>query len=592
MGHVRLAINDLSVDGEQPFHSSDGQVHAIVNGELYEAEAAREKLSREAGYSFKSRSDCEIVIALYQLYGTSFLRHLRGEFALCLYDSQKKMFLAARDRYGIKPLFYTELDGSLLVAAEVKAFEALGWKAEWDAQIVIDRGYAHDQRTIFKGVKKVRPGCYFTCNASGYIDHQSYWDLEYPDKFAVETRTEEDLILGVRERLLEAVRIRLQADVRVGIFLSGGIDSSVIAGMVAHLVKEEGVKYGNEKDLSNIHCQSVGFDEDSGYDESSTWHNEYPMPDLNYIGKFVLSDAPKEHGVKVVLTGEGADEHFAGYPMFLSDYLAETDHSWKSYNLTEEERQNSWTEARKASAYFFKIDAATQKEAAEKRNTASEQLNNITTLSAMGAKLPDIFGSWVSEFGDCDIQQTMANNVSGRVRDLMTDKWHPLHTAEYMWTKGFLANAILSALGDRAEMAHSLEARPPFLDHHLTEYVNQLPPSVKIRWDPVERRFSEKWILREVSKPFITQEIFERKKHPYSAPPSWPANGPLHKLFSRLVTRENIERLGFVDWDRVSNTVSQAFDDGNVSSFRLAASLAQWVVLSQKFRMKQAQASA
>lgn len=155
MGHVRLAINDLSVDGEQPFHSSDGQVHAIVNGELYEAEAAREKLSREAGYSFRSRSDCEIVIALYQLYGTSFLRHLRGEFALCLYDSRKKMFLAARDRYGIKPLFYTELDGSLLVAAEIKAFEALGWKAEWDAQSVIDRGYAHDQRTIFKGVKKV-----------------------------------------------------------------------------------------------------------------------------------------------------------------------------------------------------------------------------------------------------------------------------------------------------------------------------------------------------------------------------------------------------------------------------------------------------
>lgn len=327
--------------------------------------------------------------------------------------------------------------------------------------------------------------------------------------------------------------------------------------------------------------------------EQATWHNEYPMPDLNYIGKFVLSDAPKEHGVKVVLTGEGADEHFAGYSTFLSDYLVETDHSWKSYNLTEEERQSCWTEARKASAYFFKIDAVTQKEAVvERRNTASEQLNNITTLSAMGAKLPDIFSSWVSEFGDCDIQQTMANNVSGRVRDLMMDKWHPLHTAEYMWTKGFLANAILSALGDRAEMAHSLEARPPFLDHHLTEYVNQLPPSVKIRWDPVERRFSEKWILREASKPFITQEIYERKKHPYSAPPSWPANGPLHKLFSRLVTRETVEQLGFVDWDRVSNVVSEAFDNGNVSSFRLAASLAQWVVLSQKFRMKQAQASA
>jgi asparagine synthase (glutamine-hydrolysing) len=115
---------------------------------------------------------------------------------------------------------------------------------------------------------KIRPGCYFTCNASGYIDHRSYWDLDYPDKYAVNTRSEEDLVLEVRERLLEAVRIRLRADVRVGIFLSGGIDSSAIAGMVAHLVREKGVKYGNSKELENIHCYSIGFDEDSGYDES------------------------------------------------------------------------------------------------------------------------------------------------------------------------------------------------------------------------------------------------------------------------------------------------------------------------------------
>jgi asparagine synthase (glutamine-hydrolysing) len=157
----------------------------------------------------------------------------------------------------------------------------------------------------------------------------------------------------------------------------------------------------------------------------------------------------------------------------------------------------------------------------------------------------------------------------------MTDRWHPLHTAEYIWSKGFLSNAILTALADRAEMAHSPEAQPPFLDHHLTEFVKQLPPSVKIRWSPVEGRFTEKWIFREASKPFITKEIYERKKHPYSAPPSWPANGPLHKLMARLVTKENIERLGFVEWERVKDIVSKGFDDGDVSSFRLAATLAQ-----------------
>lgn len=155
MGHVRLAINDLSPDGEQPFHSSDGCVQAVVNGELYEADAAREQLRNDTGYIFKGKSDCEIVIALYQLHGTSFIKHLRGEFALCLYDSRTKTLLAARDRYGVKPLFYAQLDGSLLVAAEVKAFAPLGLRAEWDVQALTDRGYAHDQRTIFNGVSKV-----------------------------------------------------------------------------------------------------------------------------------------------------------------------------------------------------------------------------------------------------------------------------------------------------------------------------------------------------------------------------------------------------------------------------------------------------
>lgn len=156
---MRLAINDLSTDGEQPFHSTDGHVHAVVNGELYEAETIRQKLTEESEFSFKGGCDCEIVIALYELHGVSFLRHLRGEFALCLYDSRRKTFIAARDRYGIKPLFFTEIGESLLVAAEAKAFEPFGWKPEWDVESIVDRGWTHDQRTIFKGVKKVKCTC-------------------------------------------------------------------------------------------------------------------------------------------------------------------------------------------------------------------------------------------------------------------------------------------------------------------------------------------------------------------------------------------------------------------------------------------------
>lgn len=141
-------------------------------------------------------------------------------------------------------------------------------------------------------------------------------------------------------------------------------------------------------------------------------------------------------------------------------------------------------------------------------------LNDITTVSSMAAFSPEVlFADWTKRYGACDPQRTIANSVDGRARDKIMSEWHPLHSALYVWQKGHLSNIFLSCLGDRTEMAHSIEARTPFLDHHLTEYLNGLPPSVKIRWDDKERRFTEKWILREASRPFITDELYKRKKH-------------------------------------------------------------------------------
>lgn len=145
----------MSPDGEQPFHSSDSHIHAVVNGEVYDADAIRQRLVTETGATFKGKSDCEIVVALYQAYGTSFLRHLRGEFALCLYDSRTKLFIAARDRYGIKPLFFTQIDGNLHVAAEMKAFLPFGWTPEWDVRSILDRRWLFGQRTQLDKIHKV-----------------------------------------------------------------------------------------------------------------------------------------------------------------------------------------------------------------------------------------------------------------------------------------------------------------------------------------------------------------------------------------------------------------------------------------------------
>jgi hypothetical protein len=155
LGHCRLAINDLSPDGEQPLHSPDRSVHAVVNGEIYDYDTVRAHITSVSDYPFKGHSDSELVVALYLIYGRSFLHHLRGEFSLVIYDERNKTFFAARDRFGIKPLFWTRQDGRILIAAEIKGFLGMGWEAEWDVGSIVDGGWGQDTRTMFRGVQKV-----------------------------------------------------------------------------------------------------------------------------------------------------------------------------------------------------------------------------------------------------------------------------------------------------------------------------------------------------------------------------------------------------------------------------------------------------
>lgn len=320
--------------------------------------------------------------------------------------------------------------------------------------------------------------------------------------------------------------------------------------------------------------------------EDATYHCEHHNHDLNFVGKYALSEVPFENGYKVVLTGEGADEHFAGYPIYAPDFLLEPDYAWPQTKLHDDERRKQQLlHEENVADYYRSVGADASNRAA---SVATRQLNNISTPASMAAFQFSSFAPWTKCFGALDPRDTVSNNVDGRVRDLIQHKWHPLHSALYTWTKGHLANNFLSCLGDRTEMAHSVEARPPFLDHKLTEYVNSLPPSVKLRWDPASKAFTEKWILREASKPFVTQELYDRKKHPYSAPTTWPANGPLHKLFQRLVTKDHVEQLGFVDWAKINGQVDRAFVEKDAVALRQTLIVAEWIVISQRFGVAKA----
>lgn len=627
LGHTRLAINDLSDGGHQPLHSPDGTVHAVVIGELYDYEEIKAKLAEEFNYAFSGNSDSEIVIALYQAYGMDFLHHLRGEFVVCLYDETKDVFIAARDRYGVKPLFYTESKGRLLLAAEMKAFLPLDWQPEWDVQSIVEAGWNFDDRTLFRNVRKLRPGHYMVCNASGQIKDQTYWDIEYPDKRILDDRSEEDIVEEVRKRLLDAVRIRLRADVPIGVYLSGGIDSSVVAGLVTHLAKEQGRAVGSQPAEERISCFCVAFDKTSGFDESdiaertaewlgvkihkqimdeegfasrfedATWHCEHHMFDLNYVGKFALSEVPREHGFKVVLTGEGADETFTGYNLFFPDLLREADLTWKDA-ISEQERVHLSERSEAETTKYLKSIGAVNFDKGVPHGRS--KMNNIRTATSMSAFNPAVFADWTSDLRPRHSEDVIADDIPAPVLEKMQQEWHPLNTAQYVFTKDHLANILLSSLGDREEMAHSIEGRTPFLDHHLTEYVNSIPPSLRMKWkgyapapsdmeSNLESEFASKWVLREAMKPFVTKELYERVKHPYTAHLQYESGGPLHTLLSSLITEENIRDLGFVSWDKVKNLLKRGFEEKELAAARLSFIVAQWVVLAKRFGVKTAQ---
>ncbi|RYO99265.1 hypothetical protein DL763_001629 [Monosporascus cannonballus] len=646
LGHCRLSINDLSPSGAQPLHSDDGTIHAVVNGEIYDHDRLRQVCASEHGYRFTGESDSELVIALYKIHGApGFLEHLRGEYAFVLFDSREgsRRVIAGRDRFGIKPLVWTVLGNRVLLAAETKAFLPMGWQPEWNVRAITDSGWMMDDRTVFKGVRKLMPGHWMEITEEEGVEIHKYWDAEYPDKTKPDPRSIEEMVLGVRERLVEAVRLRMRADVPVGIYLSGGIDSSTVAGIVTELARKEGVKIGSEQ-ATRVACFSVQFPSESGYNESdiadrtakwlgveifkrivdeqrladdfadAAYHCEHHHFDLNAVAKFALSTLPREHGIKVVLTGEGSDEHFSGYPYYPAEFLREPDGGLPDSILARDHelRERLQRSASDEMNAVWRSQGAAEYEGASDAPIMADARGNTMPESLLAwHPSNNLFQKWVQEQygGKWDMRETVLKGHSAEVRAKMREKWHPAHTAMYMWNKSTLINVILSCLGDRTEMAHSIEARTPFLDHHLAEYVNGLPPSTKLHYTAPEeggkaddvdnfwwkaagealRTISEKWILREAARPYITEELYKRRKLPFLAPTRWPRDGPLHNMFKKLLTREAVENLGFVDYDVVEKAFDQAFGEKpNSASFRVLCYTGGWVSLSQRFGVKKA----
>lgn len=597
LGHQRLSIIDL-VNGQQPITNETGDIHLIVNGKFYDFEKIRSEL-QALGHVFKTNSDSEIAIHLYEEKGLSFLDSLRGEFALCLWDARRALFVCARDRFGVKPLFYGQINGRLMVASEMKAFLPLGWKPKWDIHSIVNSGIMCDSRTMFQGISKLLPGHYMIATHSGSIEIRKYWDADYCDKKVSETRSIEEMINGVRTHLVEAVRLRLRADVPVAVYLSGGIDSSTILGIASTILREKDPnakidtftisfadrKHSDESDIAQRTAEHCGANfrklciretDLSAAFEDTIWHCEAPIFELGPVAKFLLSRFVNDEGYKVVLTGEGSDEHFAGYSFLMEDYLREAD---IAFNTVVEPEKIELANIAALNRVWHDLEAVSISDL--DAVTSRRMLNGINThcLLASIYGLPrEMFTDAVLKCtGEPDSCFTIAASVDGTARYKANNKWHPLHTALYVQSHTEFPHFVLTHLSDRAEMAHSVESRMPYLDHHLTEYVNQLPPSIKIKY-PIE-----KWILREAAKPYITKELYARTKFVFVGPPIESKNTPHSNYLNNRITQEAVESLGWLRWDFVEKMKMLFFENNDRKAQNLLNSIASMIVISEKF---------
>jgi len=534
-GFRRLSIIDLET-GDQPQFNEDRSLVLICNGEIYNHRELRDQLFSK-GHSFRSRSDVEVLLHLYEELGTELVTKLNGQFAFAIYDFREDTLCLARDHFGICPLYYTVVAGVLIFASEVKAIVKHPLvQAEVDLtgldQVVSLPGPI-SPRTLFKNIHALPPGHRLIVR-KGDIKTEEYWDLDYPiDQEYADGKPEQ----YYKERLMElferSVRYRLQADVPVGFFLSGGLDSSMIAAMIGRTsaaaqrhsfsisfsdqrICESKYQRLMSQAVNSIHHE-IKFDATdiaTGLREA-VYHSECPLKETYNTASLALSRETRGSGVPVVLNGEGADELFAGYVGYRFDKRRQSEQ--KAFDcatvMGNEIRERLWGEPK----LYYEKDEYECRET--KRVFYSPEL----------AECLDDFDCF-----NCSVVNK--NRISRR---------HPLHQRSYLDFKLRLAGHLIADHGDRMAMANSVEARYPFLDIHFVEFCREIPPGLKLNG------FQEKWILKRAAEGLVPQEIVDREKFPFVAPATPSLLQSKIEWVEDLLSYERIKKQGYFNPDTV-----------------------------------------
>ena len=524
LGHARLSIIDLTT-GDQPIANERENLRIIVNGEFYGYEATQKELEG-SGHRLRTRSDSEIALHLYEELGAHCVHQLRGEFALVLWDAESQTLFAARDRFGIKPLFYAFHDGTLYLASEVKALFAAGVPRRWDSESVYHCGGfgGHQISTLFEGVQQVPPGHYMIATEK-YIQLNRYWDFDYPRADpSGPVRSDAEYAEEFREVFDEAVRIRLRADVPVGCYLSGGIDSCAVLGMAsrhhrgpvrAFTLTFDRAEYNEgaiaeemaAKAKADFFPVPIRQEELADNFSDAILQSETLCVNAHGVAKYLLSRAVRRAGYKVVLTGEGSDEILGGYLHFRRDIG----------------NNGKRATADAGPAFPGRLGGfSPPSHTAPSSNTNGQDLDRVRrllgfvpgwmeTASALSGKMHALLATdFLAAYKGHDGSRSCFNDIDVRGQLAGRD---PLHQSLYLWAKTRLPNYILTMLGDRMEMAHSIEGRVPFLDHRLVEMMRAQPITQKIRGT------TQKYVLREAVRDVITETVYRRPKHPFLSPP-------------------------------------------------------------------------
>jgi asparagine synthase (glutamine-hydrolysing) len=496
------------------------------------------------------------------------LKHLRGEFAFALFDKERDRLILVRDRFGIKPLYWASVNNTLVFGSELKVlfahpdvprrFNEQGLYHQLMQTIV-------PGTTAFDDVHQIKPGHMLIVERHhGKITtrEEKYWDMDFPvmaERQAEDDSNEEFYIEGVRDRLLEAVQHRLEADVPVACYLSGGIDSCSILGLSAASqqspVKAFTIGFDDadydETAIAREMAESVQADQDIMmlqadhlYDnfEETIWHTERSIYNTLGVAKLLMSRHVNQAGYRVVVTGEGSDELFGGYPAFRRDmFLHGLD------TLSKAERA-SWEQLLSESNKLFTGAMLAEDEWQDKA------LDNKVGFT------PSCLQPWLSssrhiaDLLNEDIRQSLQNYQPGEAiadtldADMLSER-HPLDKAQYVWIKTMLEGQILTWGGDRVDMANSMEARPAFLDHHLAEFACKIPPTMRIRGR------TEKYVLREAMRGLLPKVLYEREKFAFMAPPAhtdpkkWQA---LKALSDEYLSQDLIKQAGLLSMEGVN----------------------------------------